>query len=177
MESKLPEDLQKMVDDCVKFCAEKQNHLSPHIPIRSAVEAWAENYATLRAKADAMEKALGNIRDAVEPANERESRIWIQEARQIASEALPTESQPFNKELFDVISNAEKSKEEDWQELKKKLDKGDGYPNTPEMDLILRIVANWGNAIEMPKMERWLREYKVSEKQVYAYWKDGTIDL
>jgi hypothetical protein len=35
----------------------------------------------------------------------------------------------------------------------------DGYPATPEMDLILRIVANWGNAIEMPKMEGWLQEY------------------
>jgi hypothetical protein len=32
-------------------------------------------------------------------------------------------------------------------------------PLTPERDLIYRIVEQWGNAVEMPNMERWLKEY------------------
>lgn len=37
--------------------------------------------------------------------------------------------------------------------------KEDGYPDTPEMDLILKIVGNWGNAVEMPNLEGLVREY------------------
>lgn len=32
-------------------------------------------------------------------------------------------------------------------------------PLSPERELIYRIVEQWGNAIEMPKMEGWLKEY------------------
>lgn len=32
-------------------------------------------------------------------------------------------------------------------------------PVSPERDLILRIVEQWGNVIAMPKMEGWIREY------------------
>jgi len=35
---------------------------------------------------------------------------------------------------------------------------------SPECDLIYRIVEQWGNAIEMPKMEGWLKEYAAKEK-------------
>lgn len=52
--------------------------------------------------------------------------------------------------------------------LKVKDAVSDGYPQTPEMDLILRIVANWGNAIEMPKMEGWVKEYATGARWVKA---------
>jgi len=42
---------------------------------------------------------------------------------------------------------------------------GDDYPLTPEMDLILRIVSQWGNAVEMPNMEDWLKEYAVATRE------------
>ena len=32
-------------------------------------------------------------------------------------------------------------------------------PLTPERDLILRIVSQWGNTVEMPNMEQWLKDY------------------
>lgn len=32
-------------------------------------------------------------------------------------------------------------------------------PLSPERDLIYRIVEQWGNAIEMPNMEGWLKDY------------------
>jgi hypothetical protein len=115
------------------------------------------DYSTLRAKADAMEKAFKGcikwVSDTLPPkAGEYYCKCKVDgEAKRLIVEFDENnqwgevsgydyyddfeilewldegvESQPFNKELFDVISNAEKSKEEDWQELKKKLDKGDG---------------------------------------------------
>src|ERR1051325_2167245 len=61
MESKLTNDIQKQVDDCVQYCHDKQNHLLPHIAIRPALEAWAERYAALQTKCERYEKALKNI--------------------------------------------------------------------------------------------------------------------
>ena len=43
--------------------------------------------------------------------------------------------------------------------------KNDGNPQTPEMDLILRIVSQWGNAVEMPNMEDWLKDYAAKRAQ------------
>jgi|ERR1044072_2708636 hypothetical protein len=57
--------------------------------------------------------------------------------------------------IFEPIPEA--PKECDLQKVKEDIN--NGYPNTPEMNLILRIVANWGNAVEMPKMEGWVKEY------------------
>jgi hypothetical protein len=48
--------------------------------------------------------------------------------------------------------------------MEKKYPIGDGYPHTPEMDLILRIVKQWGNAVEMPNMEGWLKEYAAQQQ-------------
>jgi hypothetical protein len=56
-------------------------------------------------------------------------------------------------------------------------------PLSPERDLIYRIVEQWGNAIEMPNMEQWLKDYagnrrtgsvwvkakdRLPEKQIYV---------
>lgn len=30
---------------------------------------------------------------------------------------------------------------------------------TPERELILRIVSQWGNAVEMPNMDQWIKDY------------------
>jgi hypothetical protein len=35
-------------------------------------------------------------------------------------------------------------------------------PLSPERELIYRIVEQWGNAIEMPNMESWLKEYSAN---------------
>lgn len=40
---------------------------------------------------------------------------------------------------------------------------------TPERELIYRIVEQWGNAVEMPNMEGWLRDY-AAVKQTGAVW-------
>ncbi len=37
-------------------------------------------------------------------------------------------------------------------------------PLSPERDLIYRIVEQWGNAVEMPNMEQWLKDYAVSKQ-------------
>lgn len=34
---------------------------------------------------------------------------------------------------------------------------------TPEQALILRIVEQWGNVVNMPKMEQWLKDYAASQ--------------
>lgn len=52
--------------------------------------------------------------------------------------------------------------------MEKKYPIGDDYPQSPEMELILRIVANWGNAVEMANMEGCLREYAKGPKWVRA---------
>jgi hypothetical protein len=36
-----------------------------------------------------------------------------------------------------------------------------GSPISPEQELIYKIVEQWGNVINMPKMEGWLKEYAV----------------
>jgi hypothetical protein len=104
-------------------------------------------------------------------------------------------NEKFDHEFYKVFENAEATKERDWQKVKEELDKTDGYPNTPEMDLILRIVSQWGNAVEMAKMEEWLKEYAKRQVPEYhtrkedhnkeweSFWKehvcnpDGTINL
>lgn len=58
MENKLPADIQQGVEDCVKYCIQNQNHLTPHIAVRSAVEVWAQKVAALRARCERMERAL-----------------------------------------------------------------------------------------------------------------------
>lgn len=63
----------------------------------------------------------------------------------------------LNPDLLKVMQDAETTKEDDLKKVKEEVN--DGYPKTPEMDLILRIVANWGNAIEMPNMEGWVKEH------------------
>lgn len=35
---------------------------------------------------------------------------------------------------------------------------------TPEQALILRIVEQWGNVVNMPKMEQWLKDYAASQQ-------------
>lgn len=47
---------------------------------------------------------------------------------------------------------------------------GDDYPKTPEMNLILRIVSQWGNVVEMPNMEGWLKEYATKQAPTGAVW-------
>lgn len=44
---------------------------------------------------------------------------------------------------------------------------------TPERDLILRIVEQWGNAIEMPNMEQWLKDY-AGKAPTGPRWVKGT---
>jgi hypothetical protein len=49
-------------------------------------------------------------------------------------------------------------------------------PLTPERDLIYRIVEQWGNAIEMPNMEGWLKEY-AQQAPINAVWVRATTRL
>lgn len=43
-------------------------------------------------------------------------------------------------------------------------------PVSPERDLILRIVEQWGNVIQMPKMEQWLKDYAATKGPTSAVW-------
>lgn len=83
---------------------------------------------------------------------------------------------PSDERTIEVVNQALCIKEETEAILKameeyasvagmKKGEASNGCPNTPEMDLILRIVANWGNLIEMPHMEGWVREYAETKNQ------------
>lgn len=45
-------------------------------------------------------------------------------------------------------------------------------PATPEWELINRIVSQWGNAVEMPNMEQWLKDY-AAKTQPGAVWVKG----
>lgn len=47
--------------------------------------------------------------------------------------------------------------------------KPEELPVTPEWELINRIVSQWGNAVEMPNMEQWLKDY-ASKAQQGARW-------
>lgn len=47
--------------------------------------------------------------------------------------------------------------------------KPDELPVTPEWELINRIVSQWGNAVEMPNMEQWLKDY-AAKAQPGAVW-------
>lgn len=39
-----------------------------------------------------------------------------------------------------------------------------------EQQLIDRIVSNWGNAIAMPQMETWLKEYAKEKGLAFSEW-------
>lgn len=47
-------------------------------------------------------------------------------------------------------------------------------PLTPERDLIYRIVEQWGNAVEMPNMEGWLKEYAAKVSRTGPVWVKAT---
>lgn len=47
--------------------------------------------------------------------------------------------------------------------IEKKYPIGEDKPLSPEMDLIYRIIEQWGNAIEMPNMEGWVKEYAAKQ--------------
>lgn len=47
-------------------------------------------------------------------------------------------------------------------------------PLTPERELIYRIVEQWGNAIEMPNMEGWLKEYAAKGSRTGPAWVKAT---
>lgn len=48
-------------------------------------------------------------------------------------------------------------------------------PLSPERDLIYRIAEQWGNAIEMPNMEQWLKDYAVTQRPATAGWVKAKI--
>jgi hypothetical protein len=39
------------------------------------------------------------------------------------------------------------------------------FPLSPERELILRIVEQWGNVMSMPKMDQWLKDYANTKNQ------------
>jgi hypothetical protein len=43
-------------------------------------------------------------------------------------------------------------------------------PLSPEQELIYRIVEQWGNAVEMPNMVGWLKEYAAQQAPTGAVW-------
>lgn len=47
--------------------------------------------------------------------------------------------------------------------MEKKYPIGEDKPLSPEMDLIYRIIEQFGNAIEMPNMEGWVKEYAAKQ--------------
>jgi hypothetical protein len=49
-------------------------------------------------------------------------------------------------------------------------------PLTPERELIYRIVEQWGNAVEMPNMEQWLKDYAAAQHPGTAKWPLSVID-
>jgi hypothetical protein len=49
----------------------------------------------------------------------------------------------------------------------------EGGPISPELELIYRILEQWGNKIEMPNMEGWLKEYAVKNAPTSAVWVKG----
>lgn len=50
-------------------------------------------------------------------------------------------------------------------------------PLSAERDLIYRIVKEWGNAIEMPNMEQWLRDYAATRQTGAGWVKASTFDI
>lgn len=43
-------------------------------------------------------------------------------------------------------------------------------PVSPERDLILRIIEQWGNAMQMDNMEQWLKDYAATKAQPRTGW-------
>jgi len=50
-------------------------------------------------------------------------------------------------------------------------------PVSPERDLILRIVEQWGNVIQMPNMEQWLKDYAAKKTPASAVWVKASMRL
>jgi hypothetical protein len=51
-------------------------------------------------------------------------------------------------------------------------------PLSPERDLVYRIVEQWGNAIEMPNMGQWLKDYAAKQRPAgSAVWVKASTRL
>lgn len=98
--------------------------------------------------------------------------------KQFVGDKRAVECEPcalISKELFDALPPAEQ------QALVANNATIANYmlsgPLSPERELIYRIVEQWGNAIEMPNMEGWLKEYAAKHAPTGAVWVKATSRL